>query len=575
MSCFINSAYSLFNTVVAAGRYLLAPTEAYNAVTNKAFRLFLSNVPATAIANSAWLQGRVFTPYAGTGITGNHNDVDRIEEARLQEQMRELFGMVRPLILDVKSSCIRTLILRSIGELPPVEREDFIQWITPWIQETAGNGDRVLILQAMVKIPHGERENVIKWARPLIQGAPDANARIRTINARTEMIRAIGAIPHGERDRLLEREMPLLLSLANDWERAGMLGVVEKIPPGERDDVFKWGEPLIHDIGFEDKIVVLKAIYDISPAEREDVTKRAKLLIKDNTDAPTRAKILCLVAAIPRYERAQVFTLVRAMDFAEHTSKAELLLYLLLHFATANHAEVMGLLFNDRTKLQLSAAQIIDWVFQTRPHLVAPTHEYLFAKLQNLTAHPRVLRALALNIWTHLAAFRLYDQDLPLAQLALRMRILTEESNDPKNPFNLYAKLKKIAAEAVPVFKTQGQEIEGTAVSLDPAAFQASAKEQKKVTFADLPPGIGPDTLSGHFDALQARLRAMDAPGSAAAEQYIQDANGISFASLRSNFTEDDMVRALVSVQGAASNAVPLSPARFYAIMKFISDQSD
>ena len=153
MAFVINTAYSLFNTVVAAGRYLLAPTEAYHAVANTAFRLFLSNVPATAIANSAWLQGRVFTPYVGTGITGSYNEDSRREEARLQEQMGELFVRVRPLIVDVNSSCIRALILRAIGGLPAGEREDFIKWITPWILDTAGNGARVVILRAIARSP--------------------------------------------------------------------------------------------------------------------------------------------------------------------------------------------------------------------------------------------------------------------------------------------------------------------------------------------------------------------------------------------------------------------------------------
>ena len=394
-------------------------------------------------------------------------------------------------------------------------------------------------------------------------------------NARTEIIRAIGAIPHGERDRILEREMPLILSIADDWTRALMVGVVDKIPPGEREDVFKYVEPLIQGIEYENKIAVLKAIYDISPAEREDVSKWAKLLINDDTDGPTRAKILCLVAAIPRDERAKVYNNVRFIRGSANSVNPELLLYVFFHFAPENRSEVVNAIFQDLTKLQLSASGVIDWVFKARPHLVAPTHEYLFAKLQNLDAHPRVLRALALNIWINSGAFRLYDQDLPLPQLALRMRILTEESNDTKNPFNLYAKLKGIAAEAVPVFKTPEQEIGGTAVSLDSAVFQARANEQKKVAFADLPPGIGEDTLNRHFNALHARLSAMDAPGAVAAAKYIQDANGISFAALRSNFTEDDMIRSLVGVQGAAGDPVPLSAARFFAIMKFISDQSD
>ena len=153
--------------------------------------------------------------------------------------------------------------------------------------------------------------------------------------------------------------------------------------------------------------------------------------------------------------------------------------------------------------------------------------------------------------------------------------ILTEKSNDPKNPYNLYAKLKKISTEEVPVFKTQAQEIEGRKVALDPAVFQASAKEQKKITFAELPPGIGPDTLSGYFAAMEARLSAMDAPEKAAAEKYIQDVNEVSLPLLRSNFTDDATIGSLVRVQGAAGDAVPLSAARFFTIIKFISDQSD
>ncbi|HEY5260147.1 MAG TPA: hypothetical protein VIJ46_05805, partial [Rhabdochlamydiaceae bacterium] len=488
-----------------------------------------------------------------------------------------------------KRGAAQAILLQNLGVVEPGNHFSLIERI---VKEDPQLDDptyqlRNEILSVINHIPQGQEEAVTGMILPLIQDLKSKGHRYAILRVLRDQI------PADQREDIIKRAMPYAMGIVDGVYRSTILRTLSASPQGQffpgksGEEVVGAMKSLIQDVPEAHHGGIFDALREINPTHWEEVVQ-AMVLIRQGRE-PTlsnpenTASILWMLKYIFPGQRADV--VAKALAVTQDIKQIETVFKILNFFAPENREAVKTILMENGgepiVSQNLAVVQpgnhlfIINWILQGHPQLVDPTHDYLIAALQSLQLVPEQLRWLASEIWDDRSTFHLYQDELPLAQAVMNALILTEKSNDPKNPYNLYAKLKKISAEEVPVFKTQGQEIEKTQVALDPAVFQASAKEQKKVTFADLPPGIGPNTLSGHFDALQARLSAMDAPEKAAAEKYIQDANEVSLSLLHSNFTADATIGSLVRVQGAAGDAVPLSAARFFAIIKFISDQSD
>ena len=293
--------------------------------------------------------------------------------------------------------------------------------------------------------------------------------------------------------------MPYAMGIVDGVYRSTILRVVSASPPGQffpgksgEEVVPGMMKSLIQDVPEALHGGIFDVLREINPTQWEEIIQAIVLIWQGReptlSNPENIASILWMLKYIFPGQRADV--VAKALAVTQDIKQIETVFKILNFFAPENREAVKTILMENSGEPIISQNLvsmepgnhrfIINWILQEHPQLVAPTHDYLIAALQALQLAPAQLRRLAEEIWNNRSMFQLHHDELPLAQAVMNALILTEKSNDPKNPYNLYAKLKKISTGGPSVLKTQAQEIEGRKVALDPAVFQASAKEQKR-----------------------------------------------------------------------------------------------
>ncbi|HEY5234928.1 MAG TPA: hypothetical protein VIJ14_02020 [Rhabdochlamydiaceae bacterium] len=496
------------------------------------------------------------------------------------DQIVLLLTNAAPFVKTCKTLSSRATVLWNFAKIPPAEFDEVVQLGAPFSHVIYDADQKAIFLGAIGDIPAGEREEVIKHAAPILKFVEDGLGKAKILTT-------ISRIPSGQREDAVKQAISLIKvdqGMKGKDELRALIRIIEligKTPPGERVEVMALITTIIQagvDAGMQyypDEIWnLLRGITAIPQKDRTKTLDSIVYLFSRGVSAGQEARIASALGAIPKNERAD--KIIRAMPLIRQRSHEKnwvIILEIIPYFAPGNLDEVLKSLSDDRALESPDKFMAIQGILQQNPALAEPTWNYLFTQLQSLTDRKEV-RSLALDIYNHQDVFKVHE-DHPVVQEAISKLALTESSNDPKNPYQLYMKLKAMDAEPLPVVNTPVDVIDGKRYALNPETFQESAARAIPITFAQVPQNVGSEDLRKLFAALAARLAQMQPNDRDAVQNYIRETTETSFEALQANFLDDAYLNSLLRhPRGNPEDKAPVDVARFFALMNFILIQS-
>ncbi len=448
-----------------------------------------------------------------------------------KDKRAEFLNKIGSLLAEFPITRSKAKLLSLIKEIPVADLEDAIHRIGTQIKVIKDGEEIGAILVEVAKIPPGDREDVVKKVVSLIK-VGEASQHIATV------VSIIANIPPGERDAVIGLVKPKIQGVDDNLQISCLLGGIGAIPSKDRASMTDTIVDLFSGNNISDKFEILLAIDAIPEKERVDRITKAVPLIKAVGE-----------------KKAWIFKMVP-------------------FFSPGNLDDLTKFLSENRSKIKKDWPQNIQWVFEENPALAEQTRSYLLTQLQSLM-DPKEVRSLAQVIYNQPQVFQIHEEH-ELFQEAISKLALTENTNDPKNPYRLFMLHKQRASEPLPSVNPSSEVIDGKSFSLNPQGFQENAILATPITFAQLPKNVGPDDVRKLFAALEARLEHMEPQEREAAGQCIQGATESSFQSLQTNFADDAYLNSLLAIpRGKPEETVPADAARFFAIVSFISSQSN
>ena len=280
----------------------------------------------------------------------------------------------------------------------------------------------------------------------------------------------------------------------------------------------------------------MEAIEKIPEEQRAGVIELTAPYLKDITDGDQRASILWSIIFIPPDSRS---------TFLDELPQ-----------------------FNPIPK---KPGQILQQVFRADQELMSKSHDFLQNQLENLTDMngARAIASFILEKQNQL----MIGEEHPLAQVAIQVLTILEDSKDIKNPYNVYKKLKELLEVETPEVDLPSLSIAGRNTALNPEGFRKKLAEKPQVTFKELPEEVALEDLSTLFEALEERLNNLNEEGKQRVNNEILNMTEKSLESLKRNFVLDPFLRSRLSIAGSPDDPVPQTVLGFRMILKFIKDQ--
>lgn len=438
------------------------------------------------------------------------------------------------------------------------DRADVLDRALPFIEV----GGDVEIIKAIGKITKTDRADAIEKAEPLIKAGCD----------RASSIKVIGSINKNDRVDFVKKTLPLTENLTKNPGTGdgptSIIRVLGRIAKDDLDDVIEKSFPLIKSNSSGTKrAVLIEAIAEIARNDRENVVKNASVFINDISNAfkrddfiriiglirpEHRNEVICQAVAIIIEASQQPFPderISRAIAWIGEKQRAAAIL-LLLDLKNTTDRQVFE-------KVTSSPANCLSYLMQNNLAI----KQSVFDNWTKLLGSPdqRIAQKISSFILIYQDSLGLNEED-PIIQEALRVRMLLETSDDPLNPYNFFRRLGDLREQPVNLeaISLPKEIIEGLTVRLNPEYLKKLSGIA--VTFRDLPV-----YSKDFFIKMKYQI-----------DSRINDQLRIeNYEDLMSGSLGSDYLNNLLNVQGQADDAVPVTASKLIAVVAYIESLND
>ena len=579
------------------------------------FPFFLGVGMAIPFNNSISVDTVPFIPCSGLGTPHSHDrtgitssrlgDLESSKEEPLSEEQDKILRLTQPLMKPFMDGRDRGRIVQAIGAIPADDRESVVTHAQRLMTQNMNGGDLVTIIKALRKIPADNRESFVTQAQLLItqdMGELD----------RAKIIKALRKTSADDRESVVTHAQRLMTQNMGGYDCAKIIKALGKIPADDRESVVTQVQRLMAPaMDGDDCAKIIKALGKIPADDRESVVTHAQRLMTQDMWGYDCAKIIYVratfiqaIGAIPASERENSIENLRLIMVPDGSINSILELLNILSSMEQQERNIVCAQIN-KYYGRISSARLLQTLRFIPPEAFATfsskfksqekpnTYKYLsafarqnpvpFGYLCNLISENVDFKDAVFNYWyslflqpneersgtlsklilDNLERLEIYEAH-PLAQEALRTRILLENTQESGNPYHFHRTTLEKRNRAVEwdSVKPPVETFEGVQIALNPSYFRNM--DQQKVTFAELP------VINRHL------LRELDTRISTRLESNpilaaeIEQSFAAAYSALRQGSLGSPLLQSLLDTNGAPEDLVPPVAAKMIAIVNFL-----